>query len=259
MNTSLSYQTITGHPIEIVELTCEDDEKILALQVAESIQSAVFLEDDMQDELVFAYHEVFERVVNLYQTPTILMLGGGVCTFPCYVLKKNSGTQIDVVEFDPVMIEIGVRYFGLDEFVDNEGNSVNKRLSIMICSAQDYIDQSPKKYQVIFNDVFDGFTADQTFVSNDALLKISQMLSFDGCYAINLISAVCGTQARALHEIKIRLKQYFKFVFVYPKSIEDPSEQDNLVLVCAHSDLRDRDEGLMLLDDLLDLLESVAL
>ena len=122
----------------------------------------------------------------------ILILGAGIGTINYYfnkILKEN--VIIDAVELDKEVAEVGLKYFGLNNFQ----NEKNKNIKWYFEDAKKFIEEKNVKdyYDVIVMDInntnsIQGISPPLLFFEQNILDKINDMLNKDGVYIINLMA-----------------------------------------------------------------------
>ena len=135
----------------------------------------------------------FLNLNNFPENPLkILVLGAGIGTINYYfnkILKEN--VIIDSVELDKEVAEIGLKYFGLNNFQ----NEKNKNTKWYFEDAKKFIAEKNVKeyYDVIIMDInntnsIQGISPPLQFFEQNVLDKINEMLNKDGIYIINLMA-----------------------------------------------------------------------
>ena len=206
------------------------------LDVKGSLQSATYLDDDWCIP-PFAYLRLFDRVFDVAPPPReLLMLGGGGFAFPKHVIAHRGPARIDVVEIDPVIIEIAHDYFFLDRLADEYPHDI-ERLTTIEGDAVAHLrlcKQRNKRYDVILNDCYALRELDSELMRREGLKLVVDCLTPQGLYATNLISALEGTDAAPLYAFVTELSAHFAYVGAWPTNLSDPDVPDNVVVVAAH-------------------------
>ena len=129
------------------------------------------------------WEKALDRVSNFPALPaggqfsvsSCLILGFGVGSNVKQVKKFWPKANITGVEIDPVMVDIGKKYFGL-----TEGDA-----EIVIADAFNFA--SNKKFDLILVDLFIGDTIPRKFESNKFLKLVLRLLTNNGIVAFNRI------------------------------------------------------------------------
>lgn len=205
----------------IMILDIEKNENIIRYLLLDGFpNSAMYLRNGIliENELVFDYLQCF-NVANYYfpNPKRVLMIGGGVYTYPQYYLKKHPETLVDVVEIDPSLIDVAQEFFAFRE---------NPRLSIFHQDGRTFVRNSQKKYDVIFLDAFSGHSVPHQLTTFEFLKDLRRILKPEGMVITNIISSL------DLKEGKFTWVQYLTYKSVFEEvkllAIEDP---ENLNLI----------------------------
>lgn len=231
--------------IEVRE-AIENHELIRLLLVDDVRESAAFMEEGRHFDLVFKYTQDF--VIPIRKRPQIkstLMLGGAGFSFPKYYIHYYPDKELDVVEFNPQMVKLAMEYFYLDELYREElqGEAVKTeggdrfsgesgRLNIFIEDANDYIEHTEKKYDLIINDCYVSNRMDDDLLKDRQVRRIHECLNPGGIYMINLITAIHGPGSMpGILEYEI-LKRYFRNTDMFAcKKEAGALERQNVILV----------------------------
>lgn len=186
-------------------------------------QSGLAMDDD--PELLFDYNQRFLEIALSLQPRTILVVGGGAFTFPKALVERFNEAEIDVVEIDSILPELGRKYFSLPS---------SPRLRIITEDGRNYINSSQKKYDLIVVDAFDEYDIPKPLITAQAATEYARLLSPRGALAFNIISTYFGKPSIA-HQIFASLDEAFSTTELYPA---DPSygqnQEQNLILVTTN-------------------------
>lgn len=180
---------------------------------------------DKDDDLAFFYTQ-FYRLAD-YFNPTLknaLMIGGGAYSYPKDFLQKNRNANLDVVEIDPAMTRIAVKYFNLRP---------NDRLTIIQEDGRTFLNRTNKKYDAIFFDVFNYSTPFQ-ILTQEVVKKTYEHLTDNGVVIINLVSAVEGKKSLLFKSSYQTYKSVYPQIFVFPLG-KNKSQAQNIILVAYKS------------------------
>lgn len=118
----------------------------------------------------------------------ILMLGLGAGSIleslPNYL--KNTYYSIDAVEIDPLVIELGYKYFDIQRF---------NNLNIFIMDAKDFIMQSVDSYDFVIIDLFVDLVMPDFLFEPTILQKLKEMTTEKGAILFNTIPNVQDNSA----------------------------------------------------------------
>lgn len=194
---------------------------LLLLTDPGSCQSGMYESDP--NELAFAYTRFYALGAGLNpQAKRILMLGGGGYSVPKWLLSGRSGLAssdfaLDVVELDPGMTRVAQQYFHapLDD----------PRMRVFHEDARAFVNRAAKaapegaygEYDLIFADIFNSwYTVPFHVGTEEAARNIHRLLSRDGVYIMNIITAINGDNGRLLRSIRNAFAAVFGDVHIFP-------------------------------------------
>jgi spermidine synthase len=110
--------------------------------------------------------------------------GGGAATASksgaATASKSGRDISVDVVELDPLVVELAAKYFGFAE---------SPHLKIFIDDANRFIDSTDKKYDLIIVDTFLGSTQPSWVSTKEFFTRAAGRLTVDGLIALNLMTS----------------------------------------------------------------------
>lgn len=115
---------------------------------------------------------------KVYSPKRVLILGLGSGTAARVMAKLWPGAELVGVEIDPVMVEMGKKYFQLDEI---------KTLQIVNADAFAFIEQNRSKYDLILIDMYRGKDIPAKAKTEDFYKRIKSMLSPQGVSLWNFL------------------------------------------------------------------------
>ena len=218
--------------IEVKE-AIENHELLRILLVDEVRESAAVMEDGRHNELVFKYTKDF--TIALEKRPEIrstLLLGGAGFSFPKYYISTFPDKHIDVVEFKPIMVQLAMQYFYLDELYRDYNLTENPRMEIFTEDANEYLRTTDRTYDLIINDCYISNRMDDELLKDRQVREVKKCLNPGGVYIINLITAIKGPASmQGILEYEI-LKNHFKNTDMFAcKKEMGALEKQNMILV----------------------------
>jgi len=160
-------------------------------------------------ELVLDYQHFWQltRLNEELKMNRALFIGAGAFGMPEQVSKVYPEAHVDVVEIDPAVIEVGRRFFKLDEFPKVHAHANDARR---------YVNQSEGNYDLIFGDAYNGVRhIPAHLVTQEFFQEIKSKLSTNGVFIMNVISAVEGSKAELLSHILPTIQSVFPNVEVF--------------------------------------------
>lgn len=222
------------------------------LDVGGGIQSAAYV-DDRRFEPVFQYYRALDVMFDYEQdchqgkygesaqsfnVENVLMLGGGGCSYPNYALSTHPHLHMDVVEIDPVIIDIARKHFYVDELIKRF--DAQDRLRLIADEGRAYVEAcknatKPTTYDVIVNDAFSGKQAVDPLVSPDGLHAVQAILRPNGLYIVNVSSTEDGTNTQAVDDVATALCEAFATVTIISCIDESFAGEDNYLVIGINS------------------------
>ncbi|MBO5579238.1 MAG: hypothetical protein J5952_02290 [Prevotella sp.] len=124
-------------------------ENMLALRNGDTGYSCIYTDDEVFQPILIPVQKVLDAYAQSHTIQDALILGGGCCTIPRFMIKRFGNTiQIDSVEYLSEIVELTRKYFlnGID----------TDKLNIICDDAFSFIQVTPKQYDFIFVDLFVG-------------------------------------------------------------------------------------------------------
>ncbi|MGM9940604.1 MAG: spermidine synthase [Bulleidia sp.] len=168
------------------------------------MQSAMYLEEGRENDLVFPYMQRFSYAFAL--KPDIrnaLLIGGGTFSYPKFFLDSYRRTKLTVVEICQDMIDLAYAYFGLDELdIEQQSN-----LRIVCDDAFVFLETCDVQYDLIINDAFIG---NRMKGRNERDMEsVYGHLCHHGVYMENHVAGVRGPFSLSLQRRKSELETWF--------------------------------------------------
>lgn len=145
---------------------------------------------------------------------TVLILGLGGGTVAHLLSKSLKPKKIVGVEIDPIVVEVGKKYFGLERI---------KNLSVIIEDAKAFVKDNPEKFDYIIVDTYQGGVFPRVFEGSSFLKKLKKSLAGGGILVFNRIF-LSSRPGRRLRFIKL-LEETFGTV--KEEIIEGPADAKN--------------------------------
>ncbi|MFZ5391933.1 MAG: fused MFS/spermidine synthase [Patescibacteria group bacterium] len=213
--------------IWIFDLVDEKNQQpIRTFSINNENSSAMFLN---KDDLVYEYTKYYHLASHFHPNfNSALMLGGAGYSFPKDYLLHYPDAKIDVVEIDPKITQLAQKYFKLKE---------NPRLTIFHEDGRVYLNQTNKKYDIIFGDAFSShYSLPYQLTTQEAIQRKYDILNENGVVILNIISAVNGDRGQFLRAEYLTYKNIFPQVYLFP--VKEPTNGEkvqNIILVALKS------------------------
>jgi len=142
---------------------------------------------------------------------TLLMVGGGGGVVATLLRRDCPELKIDVVEIDPVVVQLAERYFG---YRANEGGTKTH-----VMDGRAYVRDCGQKYDVILLDAFSGRGSPPHLVTREFFQLVKSRLTDQGVVDLNLISALDGPDGCFYRSVLKTVLAVFgpDRVYVFPK------------------------------------------
>ena len=138
-------------------------ENMLALRNGSVGYSCIYMDDSVYQPILMHIQKLIEAYTTSHTISNALVLGGGCCTIPRFLIKRYRNTIcIDSVECQSEIIALTRKYF-------LEGMDIDK-LNLINDDAFLYIHNTPKLYDFILVDIFVGNVMSKE-VHTDKFLK----------------------------------------------------------------------------------------
>lgn len=216
---------------KIIEYTDINGDRLRGIFSKNSCQSITYT-DYKKFELYKEYYELYDHYNTFHASNDYtLVLGGGGFTFPKYFINKYKDKKMDVIEYNPKMIELATKYFYVDELDKN-------RLNIKCEDAKDYVEKCNKKYDSIIMDLYEDEEPIQLFLEKEFTKSIKKLLKQDGYFGINYIYND-GKEDKIINYLN-SLHKEFKNVKVYSSVRYLNKESYNVYIICSDKEIEMR-------------------
>lgn len=228
----VKFDTMAG-PCRVYTIE-RDDTLVRVMNVAGTMQSATYLDDDRYCDLVYAYTRDYDSMFYAgIPVRDVLVLGGGGYSYPKHLIAHRPETYVTCVEIDPTITAIACRYFFLDRLFAEYDLEENGRLQLVEGDAREFLEQDEGRYDAIVNDCFAGMNFVASLATQEAAKLYHDHLRVDGVYLVNVIGAVEGPNAGTLRSVMRTLATAFAHVYVLPGKPSTLADCDNNVVIAT--------------------------
>lgn len=184
--------------------------------------------------LVFDYTKLFAAGPLLVPNASrVLFIGGGGFSGPKFFLKNYESLIIDVVEIDPIVVDVATRYFSvMDE----------PRLNIFVEDGRRYLSRTKQTYDIIVLDAYSKNYIPFHLMTLEFLVLVKSHLNRNGVVILNIIASLEGPTSDILRAEYKTFRSVFNEVLVVPVVIGTGSQVQNIILIASDADLPTRDE-----------------
>ena len=165
-------------PYNTVVVT-EDDQGMRTLLFGDGVRQSVVKVGD-PDHLELPYARAMVSGLALCPEPKrVLVVGLGGGTIPNFLHKHYPQTRIDVVDIDPVVVEVAKQFFGFRE---------DATLKAHIQDGRQFIEERLNAYDIIFLDAFDSENIPYHLATREFLEAVRRAITTQGVVLGNVWS-----------------------------------------------------------------------
>jgi spermidine synthase len=154
----------------------EDGLRVLRFERFGARQSVVKLGDPEHLELPYA-RVIPVGLVFVEQPQSALVIGLGGGTIPSFLRKHYRAMRIDVVDIDPVVVEVAKSHFGFRE---------DERMHAHVEDGRRFVEQAKERYDLIFLDGFGTDSVPAHLTTREFLAAVKSILRPRGVVVGNL-------------------------------------------------------------------------
>ena len=186
----------------------------------------MYLDDPFRTR--FRYTDYFH--LGLAYNPdaeNVLFVGLGAGSSPKRMWREFPELDLHVVELDPVVVDVGYRYFGVPR---------DERLRIEAGDGRQFLAKSEAKWDVIVMDAFFADAIPFHLVTRQFLELARSRLAPGGVIVTNAIGALAGPGSKLFRSVYKTYRTAFPTVVVHPaveQSDRGPEAFRNLILVAT--------------------------
>ena len=153
-----------------------------------------------------------------------LFIGAGAFAMPQHLSRQFPAAQIEVNEIDPAVIDVGRKFFRLDEFprvLTHEGD------------ARRWLRQDQgQKFDLIFGDAYASTQIPPHLGTREFFQLVHDRLTPQGVYAMNVITAVNGPEAEVLAGLMSTVRDVFPHLELFALK-DDLSMVQNVIMLAT--------------------------
>ncbi len=181
------------------------------------------------NELVFTYTKFFEAALALNRgADEVLFIGGGGFSGPKYFLTRHPNITIEVVEIDPVVVEVAKKYFSVPN---------NERLIIHIDDGRVFLQRIDKKFDAIIIDAYAKTYIPYHLLTLEFFRLVRDRLESGGVVVSNVIASVAGDTSEILWSTYRTMSLVFPRIYVVKASDRGAPLVQNIILIaCVDGD-----------------------
>ena len=166
----------------------EFNSSIMVVEDAKGLRKLIFDKNDVQQSTVklgdpgrleLRYTRVMSVALAAVGKPKrILIVGLGGGSIPNFLHKHYPNTHIDVVDIDPVVVEVAKKYFGFRE---------DKTLRVHVADGRAFIEKCREPYDIIFLDAYGAEDIPYALATREFLQAVRKAVTGKGVVVTNLM------------------------------------------------------------------------
>lgn len=208
---------------KVVNTTFRSQPTRLLLTDKLSIQSGIYLNNTGVP--LYDYNARIDEILAQKKPKKVLLIGGGSYTLPTLMADRYPLTRIDIIEIDPKLDNLAIKYFDF---------SPRNEVRIYHEDGRTYVNRSDEKYDVIVVDAFLTLSPPFQLTTVEAIRNIKKNLANDGIVAVNIISAVEGPKSKFIKSEYLTYQQVFSEVQVLQATAKlGKTNVQNIVLLAG--------------------------
>jgi spermidine synthase len=161
-----------------------DESPLESLVLDHLIHSYTDLKDPfyLEYEYIRIYEEIVRWQARKRESLNALFLGGGGYTFPRFIDAKYPKAEIDVVEIDPEITRVGLKYLGISEAKHIRSFNEDGRWYVMNSKEKG-------KYDFVFGDAFNDLSIPYHLTTKEFAMQLKSLMKPDGLLMANVIDS----------------------------------------------------------------------
>jgi spermidine synthase len=214
------------HRIEVTE-TGASPHKRRVLRLDSTEEGGMNPEDG---SLIFPYQQYW-KLIQLKEDAKVqsaLFIGAGAFGMPEDLSRQFPEAVVDVAEIDPQVVDVGYRYFKLGDYPKVHAHAADARHFLR--------SQKDERWDLIFGDAYNGIRAIPShLVTKEFFQLVSDRLTPEGVFIVNIISAVQGERAELLGSILQTMRSVFPHIEAFAVGTS-PKDAQNVILLASRQD-----------------------
>jgi len=151
----------------------------------------------------------------------VLCIGGGGAIGPRKFIKQYPDVKVDLVEIDPVVVDVSHDYFHLGE---------DSRLKISVQDGRRFVRGATGRYDLVILDAFTvGGQIPFHLTTQEFMREIRDVLEPDGVFMANITSALEGPASLILRSEYKTVASVFQAVYLFPRPTDQERTQTTQV------------------------------
>ena len=208
-------------------------QKIRIVDVADQDKTARFLLLDKSrsgakylnsNEHVFEFSKYYELYKLFRPQPRdILVIGGGSYTIPQAYLQDIPDAQIDVVEIEPMLYDLALKYFNVSE---------DPRMKNYVADGRRFLKETNKQYDIIFADAFHSLFSVPPHLTTKEFFELTRTkLKPQGLFLANFIGDLEKNPHSLIYSEMKTFNSVYPQTYFYATHSPNSTDVQNIIFV----------------------------
>jgi spermidine synthase len=155
-----------------------------------------------------------------------VFLGGGAYAMPEAILDAFPKAELDVVEIDPAVVDVGFKFFRVGQYTG--------RLHPIAADARHFLRNTDSRYDLIFGDAYAGIKCiPPHLITREFLELVKSRLNHDGVFIMNIASTPTGPNSSVFQSACATIGEVFSDQCVFASEPQNLDWEQNLFIVAA--------------------------
>jgi predicted membrane-bound spermidine synthase len=219
-------QTTFYHRIRIREEPMPDGDRERTILLDTTAEGAQYVHSRRLPRRYQNYWELARIFCPRLQTAAFL--GGGGFAMPEALVDAYPHARVEVIEIDPVVIDVGRRFFRLDQY---------PQIHAVTDDARRHLRMTEQKYDLVVADAFHGIRCiPGHLVTREFFQLVKDRLQDDGVVMVDIGAAVAGPDAVLFQSVLKTLGEVFEHhcVFSTRRDVDEQSIRNLFIVAAAH-------------------------
>ena len=224
-------QTTFYHRIRVREQPTADGDRHRTILLDSTIEGAQYVRSRRLPSLYQKYWQLARMFCP--RLDTAAFLGGGGFAMPEALADAYPNARIDVIEIDPVVIEVGRRFFRLDQY-ERTG-----QIRAVADDARRHLRRADQQYDLVVADAFHGIRCiPGHLITREFFELVKRRLREGGVLLVDIGASIAGPDAVIFQSVLKTIDEVFAHHAVFATQPEiDKRAIQNLFIVAAAHDL----------------------
>jgi spermidine synthase len=222
------------HRIRVYQKEVKNGDKLISLYLDTTFQGARY----ERSEQIPSRYQRYWALTRVFcpHLERAAFLGAGAFTMPEALLNSHPRADVEVIEIDPQLLEVGKIFFRIDAY---------PQMKIIFDDARRFLRLTEKKYDLIFGDVYHGVrNVPAHLVTKEFFTLVKSRLQERGVFMMNLIGTIRGENSLLFKSTLNTINFVFKQTYVFVIDLNKLEEVQNIIIVAM-----DNDAGISLLEN----------